>query len=113
MEVSFEPGSRPGGVLATVVGDLDLYASVEFCNLIIGKMREGFPRVALDVHGVSYLDSSGVGAIIRLVQLSRALGGGIALIGLNGTPRKVLEMSNIVSLVKLFADKPLALAEWC
>ena len=50
--------------------------------------------------GVSYLDSTGVGAIIRLVQAAKKMGRELRFSGISGTPRRVLVMSNIISIMK-------------
>jgi len=99
MELSIRPGLRANQIVVTPVGDIDLYASVSFCN-------------TLDFAGVRYLDSSGVGALIRLLQKSRAAGGEVRLVNLTGTPKKVLEMSNIIHLLKVAPDVESALRAW-
>ncbi len=103
MELHLENGPAKDQLVATPQGDLDLYASVEFCNQVTRQMEAGRPQLILNFSQVRYLDSSGVGAVIRLVQKARSLKGEVRVVGLTGTPRKVLEMSNIISLVKVFA----------
>jgi anti-sigma B factor antagonist len=91
---------------------LDLYASVAFCNAVIAKLETGTPRMVLDLGEIRYLDSSGVGALIRLLQKARSLGGEIRVARLAGTPKKVLEMSNIITLLKVAPDVEAALKAW-
>jgi anti-anti-sigma factor len=112
MEIAYRPGNRADQVVVTPTGDLDLYASVAFCNAVIGQLENGTPRMVIDLGGVRYLDSSGVGALIRLLQKARSLGGEIRVANLAGTPKKVLEMSNIISLLKQAPDVETALKAW-
>lgn len=100
MEINFQPGRHPDQVVVTPVGDLDLYASVGFCNAVIARLDSGVRRMVIDLGGVRYLDSSGVGALIRLLQKARTIGGELRVANLSGTPKKVLEMSNIITLLK-------------
>jgi len=112
MEIAFRPGTRPDQIVVIPTGDIDLYASVGFCNAVLARLEGGTPKMVLDFTGVRYLDSSGVGALIRLLQKARTLGGEIRVANLGGTPRKVLEMSNIISLLKVSPDVASALQAW-
>lgn len=103
MELSIQPGKRAGQLVAKLDGELDLYASVSFANLVMKHLDEGIRVLVLDVEGLRYLDSSGVGAIIRLLQKARTTGAELRFVKLGGTPRKVLQMSNIITLLKQFA----------
>jgi len=112
MEISYRPGKKPDQVVVVPVGDLDLYASVSFCNAVLARLEGGTPRMVIDLGGVRYLDSSGVGALIRLLQKAKTLGGEIRVANLAGTPKKVLEMSNVIILLKPSPDVETALKAW-
>lgn len=112
MEITFRPGHQPNQIVVIPQGDLDLYASVAFCKAVLEKLEGGAIRMVLDLGEVRYLDSSGVGALIRLLQKARSLGGEIRVSRLTGTPKKVLEMSNIIALLKVSPDTDTALKAW-
>jgi len=112
MEITYRPGNQNDQIVVVPSGDIDLYASVAFCNAVIGKLEGGTPRMVIDFAAVRYLDSSGVGALIRLLQKAKTLGGEIRVANLGGTPRKVLEMSNIINLLKVSPDVDTALKAW-
>jgi len=112
MELTYRPGNKGDQVVVVPSGDIDLYASVAFCNAVIARLESGTPKMVLDFTAVRYLDSSGVGALIRLVQKAKTLGGEIRIAKLGGTPRKVLEMSNIITLFKVSPDVETALKTW-
>jgi len=112
MELAMRPGNKADELIVAPAGDLDLYASVAFANTVMAKLASGTRRVVLDFTSVRYLDSSGVGAIIRLLQMVKTLGGELRATGLAGTPRKVLEMSNIISLLKISPTVEAALQAW-
>lgn len=104
MEWSTESTSVDGYELVTIVGDFDLYSAPEFFAVFSRHLEEGSRSLRFDFSGVSYLDSSGVGAIIKLLQTSRRVGGKLRFRGISGSPRKVLGMSNILPL--LVEDPP-------
>lgn len=83
-----------------ITGDFDLYHAPSFSTFVMGKIEAGWRTLLLDFSGVSYLDSTGVGSIIRIAQALRKKGTKLRVRGLSGTPRRVLEMSNILPLVE-------------
>jgi anti-anti-sigma factor len=80
-------------------GDCDLYSFRDFYAGIAKILLTGWDKAVLDLNGVAYLDSSGVGAIIRIIRLAREKQIILRFRGIQNTPRKVLEMSNIISLI--------------
>jgi len=58
---------------------------------------EKYGDVVLQLEKVEFIDSSGLGAIMRLVQAARAKGGDLKLCGLPPKIRKVLELTHLLS----------------
>ncbi len=102
MEWTTEEGAD--GVTIGITGDFDLYGAPSFARAALDGIKGGWRRVALDFSRVNYLDSTGVGTIIRMLQALKAAGGELRCRGLHGSPRKVLEMSNILALLR--EEKP-------
>ena len=82
-----------------ITGDCDLYSVRDFYSGIEKILLTGCEKAILDMNGVAYLDSSGVGAIIRIIRLTKEKQIILRFRGIQKTPRKVLEMSNILSLI--------------
>ena len=89
-----------------VLGECDLYNAPRFAQTMLERLAKGAKRIRIDMSGVSYLDSTGVGSIIKILQASRVMGREVRFSGITGSPRKVLVMSNIISLMKI--DEPKA-----
>lgn len=85
-------------------GDCDLYSAPKMRNAVVKRIDTGMRRLRLDFEGVSYLDSTGVGAIIQILQAMKVVSGDVVFRGLHGAPRKVLELSNVISLMKIESD---------
>src|SRR5882672_614200 len=63
----------------------------------VGDAIEKYGDVVLQLDEVEFVDSSGLGALVRLMQAARAKGGGdLKLSGLTPRIRKVLEMTNLL-----------------
>ena len=112
MEITVNQGQRSNQVVFSPQGDLDLYTSVAFFNSVLTRFDRNTNQLVVDFSGVQYLDSSGVGALIRLAHHAKAISGTIQLVNLGGTPKKVLEMSNIIRLFTIAPDVESALKAW-
>jgi anti-sigma B factor antagonist len=63
----------------------------------VGDSIEKYGDVVLQFDEVEFVDSSGLGALVRLVQAARAKGGDLKLSGLPPRIRKVLEMTSLLA----------------
>ena len=52
-------------------------------------------HVVLDLSGVTFMDSSGIGAIVFLFKRLRATGRSLALAGVNGQTRQLIELLRV------------------
>ena len=104
MEWTFRGKDPAGRELVQLAGDFDLYAAPKFSAAILAHIEAGGRRFKLDLSGVAYMDSTGVGALIRILQTMKRLGGDILFSGISGSPRRVLQMSNVISLMREETD---------
>jgi anti-anti-sigma factor len=100
MEIQFFENMEEKYLTAKVSGDCDLYNAHHLYNDILGKMNRDFGTIYVDFSGVSYLDSSGIGAVIRIIQSSKIKNIDLRFRGIAGTVRKVLRISNILSIIR-------------
>jgi len=100
MEWTVSQADPAGFENVTLKGDCDLYAAPAFASAMKAKIAGGAKRLRLDLSQVEYMDSTGVGALIRILQSARASGAELRFRGVRGSPRKVLRMSNILPLMR-------------
>ncbi len=84
----------------TMKGDCDLYSAPDFAKAMLSRIAGGAARLRFDLTEVAYLDSTGVGALIRILQEGKRRGCELRFRGIDGSPRKVLKMSNIILLMR-------------
>ena len=99
MEIQYLENKNKQSLFIKISGDCDMYSAREFFNEIIAKVNSAYCSIHLDFSDVIYLDSSGVGAIIRIIKHSKEKNIDLKFHGITGTPRKVLKMSNILTLI--------------
>lgn len=81
-------------------GDLDLFAAVKATEKLLRAIADAVYQVHIDLRNVNYLDSSGVGTIIKALQFAKTKNIKLSFSGIQGTPRKVLAMANILPLMR-------------
>ena len=99
MDIQYLENTVKQSLLIKISGDCDMYSAQEFFMGVTEKINAGFASIYLDFSGVIYLDSSGVGAIIKILRQSKEKRVKLNFRGISGTPRKVLRMSNILTLL--------------
>jgi anti-anti-sigma factor len=90
--------SRPVGEVFVVQCHGKIIAGNEVFTLHsqVGDAIEKYGDVVLLMNHVEFLDSSGLGAMMRLVQAARVKGGDMKLCGIPPRIRKVLELTHLL-----------------
>jgi anti-sigma B factor antagonist len=87
-------------------GDVDIKQTVD------GLLKQGQKNVLLNMAKVPYVDSAGLGAIIRCFTAIRKSGGNLKLLAPN---QRLIDLLNITKLVNVFDwynDEPSALTSF-
>ena len=86
-------------------GEIDHHNARAFRSQIDEKLYLYRPKkVNLDVSGVSFMDSSGLGLILGRFTLARELGGELRIVNPNQSVEKILDLAGTSRLIPI--DKP-------
>ena len=89
-----------------LVGELDHAAAQTVMPGIEDAVEEYLPRrCVLDLTGVSFMDSSGIAVILTTDRLLRQTGGALALSGVPGQVRRVLDVAGLTKIVPVLDDR--------
>jgi anti-sigma B factor antagonist len=83
----------------TVSGDLDLAAAPGLRAAIGDLMGFGVRHVEVDLDACTFLDSSGLGALLWGSHRLHAAGGDLVAVHVHGAPARTLEMSGVKDVV--------------
>ena len=78
--------------LIKLEGSLDALTAPEVRPVFDKLVAERRPRVVLDLHAVTMIDSSGVGAMVSLFKRIKAEGGQVTAINVHSQPLSVLKL---------------------
>jgi anti-sigma B factor antagonist len=81
-------------------------------ELLTDLFQEGRRRVLLNFRDVSYLDSSGVGQLVRGLYTARRNGADLRAVDLSLRAREVLRMTNLHTVFTDFPDEQAALSSF-
>ena len=94
--------SRKGILRLSLEGELDHHAAAAAMREIDDILDRLLPvDCALDLSGLSFMDSSGIAVILRVHKRMQALGGRTAVVNPAPQPLRVLDASGIERLVKV------------
>ncbi|MDR1388932.1 MAG: STAS domain-containing protein [Treponema sp.] len=100
MNIHFLENKNDRSLTARITGDCDLYNAQHLFHDITEKMNEAYQAVCVDLSGVPYLDSSGIWAVIRIIQHAKTNSIALTFRGITGAVRKVMRLSNILSIIR-------------
>jgi stage II sporulation protein AA (anti-sigma F factor antagonist) len=96
---------------ATVI-KLDGKLSLETVNNFLQTVRpERAPELVVDMSGVKFLDSAGVGALVQLFVHRRGQGQGFALAALTQQGKAVMEVSGLLKLLPAYPSVKEAISQ--
>ena len=100
---------RDAGVVVVASGEIDLWSAPEVREAL--DAREETKRVVLDLRGVTFMDSSGLGLIVSEMQRAREQGFrfGVA-VGMRSDAHRILELSGLANVLELVDDPDAFLA---
>ncbi len=97
-------------VVAQVSGVIDGSTVTEFQNTLTGASERGVKFLILDMNSVRYVNSTGLGALVKFRDVFRGVNGGLALIRVPPKVKIVIEMLGLHVFFEIAADVKSALA---
>ena len=102
---------HPNGVaVVKFTGRLDLLNAAEAKQKLAHVVADGHPRLIVDLKQVSFIDSSGLGALIGGLKAARIAGGDLRLACVGEQARVVLQLTTLDRVLRPHATIEEALA---
>jgi anti-sigma B factor antagonist len=100
-----------GWTVVRASGDLDLTTAPRLREQVVQVVTGGQPSVILDLEGVDFVDSTGLGVIVGLLKRTRSQGGDLRLVSTRRSLQKVLELTSLDRALPLSRTVEEAIAE--
>jgi anti-anti-sigma factor len=108
MEITRKTGT--GGLELVVEGRIDAYWADHLTAALDEALRGGADRISLDLHGVAYLSSGGIRALLVAYRELGRVGGALRIVRPSSAVKSMLEMAGLLDLLVLSPTEPKAIA---
>jgi anti-sigma B factor antagonist len=99
MDLGLEVTETNGFAVLSVRGEVDVYTAPRLRERLVEMVSQGHHRVVVDLEGVDFLDSTGLGVLVGGLKRLRSHDGDLTLVC---TQRRILKVFEITGLTKVF-----------
>jgi anti-anti-sigma factor len=86
-------------------GELDLAAVEEFIDIVRGSL-DRCTSVEIDLGAITFIDSSGLGALVRLRKEAEAKGASLYLTKVNSATDRLLRITGLIDFFDIRTSQP-------
>lgn len=99
-------------VVLDIQGEIDLYNAPEIKDIIQKLIEAQKYNIIINLEKVSYIDSSGIGALISSLSNLKKYQGGLKIINVYASVKKVFELTKLTSFFEIYDSEGEALAKF-
>jgi anti-sigma B factor antagonist len=111
MDAQVQRQDAGDSVVVAVHGDLDLDAAPSLRLALVEAIAEApAPRVIVDLEGVDFIDSAGLGVLVGGLKRARGNDGDLVLVATGRSVIRVLELTGLTRVFEIHPSRAAALA---
>jgi anti-sigma B factor antagonist len=110
MDLKIEKRLVDGVPVVTCQGRIMFGEEAKGLREFLKQSLEEIPRMVLNLSGVTYIDSGGLGTLVGVYSSARAAGADIKLTGLGQRLHDVLQITKLATVFEVFDSEQEALA---
>ena len=104
IELEIESRQDDGWTVLAVSGELDLYTAPRLREDVLATLEGGADRIAIDLNGVGFIDSTGLGILVACLKRVRERDGRMVLIAPETSPlRRLLSLTGLEQVLPTHA----------
>lgn len=101
VSVTIRRHERPPWTVLSVAGELDIVGAPDLRQAVVREVADGARLLALDVSGLDFIDSFGIGAVVGALKRVRQRGGELELVCPVPRIRRVFEICDLDRILEL------------
>ena len=90
-----EPQRVGPHIVVGVTGELDVATAPTMRDLLLGQLNRGVDSLVVDLRGVTFIDSTGVGSLLRIHHRQGLLGGRVHFVADQQSVLRVLDLMQL------------------
>jgi anti-sigma B factor antagonist len=96
IELEIETRQESGWTVLVANGELDLYSAPRLRHEVLAALEGGVTQIALDLHDVGFIDSTGLGILVACLKSVRERDGRLVVIAPETSPlRRLLALTGL------------------
>jgi anti-sigma B factor antagonist len=92
----------PGGAIVALSGELDAADVPDVAVALSAAIAAHGPSIIVDLAGLKYISCGGLGILVRLLKVTRASGGSLALAAPRGLVREILKATGLLTVFSVY-----------
>lgn len=97
--------TEPGVVMVSVAGNVDSLTTEDLDKQLQAAVEESIKTLVLDLAGVKFISSAGIGTIIKAKATMKRKGGDLAMINVQPQVKKAFEILRLLPSLNVFEDR--------
>ncbi len=102
MDLQLSTRRAEARAVVTVGGEVDLETASQLGQHALDAVRDVSPHVALDLSGVTFMDSTGLKVLLSIQRRADLAGGSLAVTGATRSVRKILALTGLDQTFALY-----------
>lgn len=102
MELELTTQHEGDATIVSATGEIDVFSAPELDTRLSTLIQDGHPRLVVDLVGVTFLDSTGLGVLVKALKHARQAGGWLHLVVSSGRIRKIFEITGLDASIPIF-----------
>jgi anti-sigma B factor antagonist len=111
MDLSVQIETKGDWAVARVYGDVDVATAPRLREQLVALVTKGQTQVVLDLDGVGFMDSTGLGVVIGILKRARTHGGDLRLVATRANLVSLFELTGLDRTLPLAPSVDAALAD--
>jgi anti-sigma B factor antagonist len=102
MELQLATRHEDDVCVVSAQGEVDVFTAPGLDTELDSLIAAGSPRLVVDLSGVAFLDSTGLGVLVKALKHAREAGGWLHLVVTSDRIRKIFEITGLDASIPIF-----------
>lgn len=104
MELDIRTEQHPNQCEMTLRGEIDVYTAPNLKTALVEVIEGGCVNIVVDLDGVSFIDSSGLGVLVSALRRARERDGAVRIVCTRDNILKIFRITGLDKVFPVFSD---------
>ncbi|WP_050613780.1 anti-sigma factor antagonist [Bacillus testis] len=104
MNIKIDVKQEDTNIEVTVQGEIDAYTAPKLRETLFPLVDQEGVRMTVDLSGVGYMDSTGLGVFVGLFKNIRAREGDFRIIGMSDRLKRLFDITGLADIIHITSD---------